>query len=271
MMKKLKISILVSALLLATPLLVVNSYGSTINSEFVQCSPYYQKVMSQPLITSEAAIFIDKEKSKEIEIVRQFADEYIMNVNIADLPADIDIAYYENDDVQQTLASGNLLSSESAQQIVLFLASAYYSGHYVAKDEPQAIVYLRKLADYYAQERPESTEELYHRVIMAIAEAVFVEDDTTLTDDYFVLAAFKALVNAGSIDTEAIVIRTDFRESDTACLEPILSKLESIANQGSVYAIGELDKIYTKLHDDNPNNYEAKMEYWQQRAEGKGR
>lgn len=267
-MKKLKTSLLVLSLFTVAPFLATNSYAST-SSELEHCSPYYHQVMSQPLITLEKAMVTDVEKAKEIETASQFVDEYVMNVDIANLPSNIDLDYYENDDIQQTLASGHFVSSENAQQAVLSLAGTYYFGHYVPKDEPRAVVYLQKIVDYYEQEHPKDTEELYLRVMMAIASGV-VEDDTTLTDEYFNLATSKALIAAGSLDTEALVINADFKNSEGACFEPLLTKLENLANQGSIYAIDKVDKTYTKLYKDNPEKYNSKMEYWQQRAEEKG-
>ncbi|WP_435949042.1 hypothetical protein [Psychrobacter sp. DM8] len=274
-MKNIRISVLVSALFLTTPFLVANSDANAENGEKIeddasdQCGYYYQQALNHPLITRETAVTNDIKKAEEIVELRRFADEHIMNANIADFPMVDDTDSYDNAvQIQQLLAEGEFISQDTATQILRRLFSVYFLGEYLPKDDYQAITYLKKLVDYYSQVQPERAEYMVILVMSSLNEGadniseanpMWAEDDPS--------DVFKMLIEAGSIEAKSMLIVEDYETSYPACITTMLPKLEALANRGSRIAIHKMAEIYSELNDENPARYHEKMSYWHHQAQ----
>ncbi|MGP9492049.1 hypothetical protein [Psychrobacter sp. AOP7-B1-24] len=208
-MKNLKTSALISSLLLSTPLLMTNSYAHIDSSEFEKCYADDQKVLAQPLITRQAAITMDQEQVAEIEMVRQLTDTYVMDADIADLPSFEDIEKHveslSNEEMMEAVQSGELISSEGAEESLMFLFQSYYIGEYVPKDEPKAIRYLNKLIEYHQPDPPKHMTEIKDFVMVTVAESL-LDADKNSTDTDIMLATYKVLFAAGVVDKELLAM-----------------------------------------------------------------
>ena len=268
-MKNFKISLLLSALLLAT-----SSYAETTNNEDVevntrdQCGYYYRETLSHPVIKRDAAVTINKEASDYIQLKRQFADEYIMNADIGSFsPTDGAYNFEDNDQMLQALSMGELISQSAAVKELISLFGYYYLGEYVPKDDYQAIAYLEKLVEYYDHARPEYVDELILGVAMSLDGGISKANPLWRNDDP--TQVFNLLIKAGSLDTEVMMIDEDFDSSDADCVKNMLPKIEALANQGSRLAIHRLAKHYKKLSAKGIEGNNEKLMYWQQKAEEK--
>ncbi|MGP9705755.1 hypothetical protein [Psychrobacter sp. AOP31-E1-50] len=268
-MKNVKISLLLSALVLAT-----SSYAETTNSEEVavntrdQCGYYYRETLSHPVIKRDAAVTVNKEAAQYIQLKRQFAEEYLMNADIGSFsPTGANYDFEDSDQILVALSMGDILSQSEAVKELISLFGYYYLGEYVPKDDYQAIAYLEKLVEYYKTTRPEYVDELILGVAMSLdggiskANPLWTNDDPT--------QVFNLLIKAGSIETEAMMIDEDFDSSDADCVKNMLPKIEALANQGSRLAIHRLAKYYKKLSAKGTEADNEKMMYWQQKAEEK--
>ncbi|MGO1375225.1 MAG: hypothetical protein ACTH7W_07655 [Psychrobacter sp.] len=266
-MKNLKISLLLSALVLAT-----SSYAETTNNEEVavntrdQCGYYYRETLSHPVIKRDAAVTVNKEAAQYIQLKRQFAEEYLMNADIGSFsPTGANYDFEDSDQILGALSMGDILSQSEAVKELISLFGYYYLGEYVPKDDYQAITYLEKLVEYYKTTRPEYVDELILGVAMSLdggiskANPLWTNDDPT--------QVFNLLIKAGSIETEAMMIDEDFDSSDADCVKNMLPKLEALADQGSRLAIHRLEKYYKKLSAKGTEADNEKMMYWQQKAE----
>ena len=266
-MKNFKISLLLSALLLAT-----SSYAETTNNEDVevntrdQCGYYYRETLSHPVIKRDAAVTINKEASDYIQLKRQFADEYIMNADIGSFsPTDGAYNFEDNDQMLQALSMGELISQSAAVKELISLFGYYYLGEYVPKDDYQAIAYLEKLVEYYDHARPEYVDELILGVAMSLDGGISKANPLWRNDDP--TQVFNLLIKAGSIDTEVMMIDEDFDSSDADCVKNMLPKIEALADQGSRLAIHRLAKHYKNLSPKGIEGNNEKLMYWQQKAE----
>ena len=266
-MKNFKISLLLSALLLAT-----SSYAETTNNEDVevntrdQCGYYYRETLSHPVIKRDAAVTINKEASDYIQLKRQFADEYIMNADIGSFsPTDGAYNFEDNDQMLQALSMGELISQSAAVKELISLFGYYYLGEYVPKDDYQAIAYLEKLVEYYDHARPEYVDELILGVAMSLDGGISKANPLWRNDDP--TQVFNLLIKAGSIDTEVMMIDEDFDSSDADCVKNMLPKIEALADQGSRLAIHRLAKHYKNLSAKGIEGNNEKLMYWQQKAE----
>ncbi|MGO1283312.1 MAG: hypothetical protein ACTHUJ_10335 [Psychrobacter sp.] len=268
-MKNVKISLLLSALVLAT-----SSYAETTNNEEVavntrdQCGYYYRETLSHPVIKRDAAVTVNKEAAQYIQLKRQFAEEYLMNADIGSFsPTGANYDFEDSDQILVALSMGDILSQSEAVKELISLFGYYYLGEYVPKDDYQAIAYLEKLVEYYKTTRPEYVDELILGVAMSLdggiskANPLWTNDDPT--------QVFNLLIKAGSIETEAMMIDEDFDSSDADCVKNMLPKIEALANQGSRLAIHRLAKYYKKLSAKGTEADNEKMMYWQQKAEEK--
>ncbi|MGP9492048.1 hypothetical protein [Psychrobacter sp. AOP7-B1-24] len=266
-MKNVKISLLLSALVLAT-----SSYAETTNNKEVavntrdQCGYYYRETLSHPVIKRDAAVTVNKEAAQYIQLKRQFAEEYLMNADIGSFsPTGANYDFEDSDQILVALSMGDILSQSEAVKELISLFGYYYLGEYVPKDDYQAITYLEKLVEYYKTTRPEYVDELILGVAMSLdggiskANPLWTNDDPT--------QVFNLLIKAGSIETEAMMIDEDFDSSDADCVKNMLPKIEALANQGSRLAIHRLAKYYKKLSAKGTEADNEKMMYWQQKAE----
>lgn len=261
-MKKLTLSLLIPALFLAT-----NSYAETANNNSVeadvvrQCDYYYQKASNPPLplIKREYAVTVDKEKTAQIEKMRQFAEEYIMDANIADFPLSINSNNYNGGmEIEDALVNISNMHRNDAVEVLTNLFGYYYLGEYVPKDDYQAIIYLKKLVDYYKQMLPEYADELIMVVIYSLSGGISEKNPMWGNDD--VNQLFKLFIEADSIEAEALLIVEGYGSSDKDCQASMLPRLTELAEQGSRIAIHELaDTYYNKPHE--------QIAYWRQKAE----
>ncbi|MGP9506619.1 hypothetical protein ACT3R6_11215 [Psychrobacter sp. AOP7-C1-12] len=186
-MKNLKISLLLSALVLAT-----SSYAETTNNEEVavntrdQCGYYYRETLSHPVIKRDAAVTVNKEAAQYIQLKRQFAEEYLMNADIGSFsPTGANYDFEDSDQILGALSMGDILSQSEAVKELISLFGYYYLGEYVPKDDYQAITYLEKLVEYYKTTRPEYVDELILGVAMSLdggiskANPLWTNDDPT--------------------------------------------------------------------------------------------
>lgn len=262
-MSKLSLSLPILALCLTA-----NSYAEVNNRDFMasdaskQCDYYYQEVLKEPLIKRNTAITIDKEAARDIEVMTKFADDYVMNVDIATFASS-----HRRDNYEDLISASNTITQSEAVYGLMQLFGAYFSGEYVPKDDYQAMTYLKKLVAYYKRERPEYVEELIFGVVGSFSDDISKKNP--LWDDKDPKQIFKLLIKAGSIETEALLLDEDFRakNADANCMESLLPKLERLAQRGSRLAIHMLADSYEDLNFDNSNKYKDKMIYWQKKAE----
>ena len=268
-MKNFKTSLLLSTLLLAT-----SSYAETTNNEEIevevntrdQCGYYYRETLSHPLIKRDAAVTIDKEAAKLIQLKRQFADKYIMNADIATFSETGSISDYDSyAQMQDLIDRGHVIPQEVAVKELISLFGYYYLGEYVPKDDYQAIAYLEKLVEYYDHARPEYVDELILGVAMSLDGGISKANPLWRNDDP--TQVFNLLIKAGSLDTEVMMIDEDFDSSDADCVKNMLPKIEALADQGSRLAIHRLAKHYKKLSAKGTEADNEKMMYWEQKAE----
>ena len=256
-MNKLSVPISILALCFATSSYAEAASSGSIEADLSdQCGHYYRSVLNQPITTRETAVTKDKEVAEAIQSQRQLADEYIMNHDIADLPTAK--SFYNNGatpDISLLYSQDGFLSQSDAADILMNLVGHYLFGEYVPKDDYQAIAYLEKLVSYYQQNHPEIAEH----VIMSMIYSFSSNDDPS--------QIFKLLIEAGSIEAEAMLISESLDTSDLDCISTMLPKLEDLANQGSRIAIHELVEIYQTLNYRNPSKFIDDINYWRMKSE----
>lgn len=243
----------------------ITSNGSIEADVSEQCGHYYRSVLNQPVTTRKTAVTIDKEAAEAIQRQRQLADEYIMTHDIADLPTTVSPAKGGGKPGAEILyTQGGFITQRDAVDILMSLSGHYFLGEYVPKDDHQAIVYLEKLVSYYQQNYPETAEQ----VIMSMMYSLIggASEDNPMWGIDGPNQIFKLLIEAGSIETEAMLIAESLDASDIDCISTFLPKLEDLANQGSRIAIHELVETYQNLNYQNPSKFIDEVNYWRMKS-----
>lgn len=251
--------------------IATSSYAQTASSDAIeadlsdQCGHYYRSVLSQSVTTRETAVTIDKEVAEAIQRQRQLADEYIMTHDIAELPTTVSPANDGGKPSTEILyTQGGFITQHDAVDILMSLSGHYFSGEFVPKDDHQAIVYLEKLVSYYQQHHPETAEQVIMAMIYSLTYGTSEDNPIWGNDEPHQI--FKLLIEAGSIELEAMLIAESLDTSDLECTSTLLPKLEDLANQGSRIAIHELVETYQTLNYQNPSKFIDEVNYWRMKS-----
>lgn len=157
----------------------------------------------------------------------------------------------------------------------LDMATAYYLGEYVPKNDTKALQYLKKVVDYYQSEKPEWSNTLLFILSDHIASSTSdISDNNPIrVQENSEVATYYLLSQAGHLDTNALLIMEDINQVKSTLdetkiqeihqlVDPKIDKLIFLANQGSYNATGVLAELYEDLEAID-STYAEKAKYWQ--------
>lgn len=174
-------------------------------------------------------------------------------------------AYFEN----------SLYTAEPRVTPYVDMATAYYLGEYVPKNNAKALQYLSKVVDYYQSKKPEWSGSLLFILSNHIDSSTKdISDDNPMRMQENSEVTTKYLLSqTGHLDTKALLIMEDIDQARSTLnetkiqeihqlVDPKFDKLAFLADQGSYTATGILAELYEDLKAVD-SAYAEKAKYWQ--------
>lgn len=185
--------------------------------------------------------------------------------------------------IEQFKSDGVYYYQEQLVEVYFQMALDYYLGEFAPKDDKKAIQYMRKVVDYFQQNKAGSSIWLDYMVSTGLVRKnrrVSPNNPITLqqeTETGLGIVSNALLSKAGHLNSKAVLLLEAFnywRSSSVTpsqkelenYLQPLILELTGYAELGSYKAIEGLDEIYTELALTD-KRYEPKANYWQQQSE----